>query len=219
MTGAPLGDQDAAAPLRGQQTIDIYNTQAETLLPVYRGLGGKSDAPNWWRFVPTGPTDAADIGAGFGFDARRLAAAGHRVVAVEPSEGMRQRGQELDVETGASLRWLDSRYPELEGLRVLGISFDFIMSTAVWMHLAPEERAVAMASVAALLAPGGRFVLTVRHGPPPKGRPMFDVPAEEAAALGDDNGLTTHWSGRVEDGARREGVWWFRTVLDKPTGG
>ncbi len=216
MTGGRHSEDNGKRPLQGQATIDVYTAQAETLLPAYQDQKGEADAPNWWRFVPTDATDAADIGAGFGFDARRLAASGHRVVAVEPSEGMRQRGQRLDAEMSSPVRWIDDRYPNLDVLSGLGISFGVILSTAVWMHLAPDERVVAMRRISALLRPGGRFVLTVRHGPPPEGRPMFSVPAEEAEALGRQNGLDLHWSGRVEDRARREGVWWFRTVLDKP---
>ena len=55
------------------------------------------------------------------------------------------------------------------------------MLTAVWMHLDEDERAAGMASLAGLLAPGGQILMTLRHGPVPPGRRMFDVSAAEIA--------------------------------------
>ena len=203
--GRATGDQDAAARSR-PATIDIYNTQAETL-PVYRGL--KSDAPNWWRFVPTGPTDAADIGAGFGFDARRLAAAG--IGSSRLSRKACGNVVRNSTETGASLRWLDSQYPELEGLRVLGLS----TSSCRPPFDASRTRGTggAMASVAALLAPGGRFVLTVRHGPPPKGGPCSTTGGGSGSPR-----RRQRSNNPLVDGLKMApaGGGWFRTVLTNP---
>ena len=63
------------------------------------------------------------------------------------------------------------------------------MLTAVWMHLDPAARQAAMPRVARLLRPGGRLVLSLRHGPVPTGRRMFEVGAEETIALAAAAGL------------------------------
>ncbi|MCH3719072.1 hypothetical protein LZB68_08320, partial [Campylobacter lari] len=77
--------------------------------------------------------------------------------------------------------WVDDALPDLDGLR--GRAFDVIMLTAVWMHLDADERARGMAALAALLAPGGQILMSLRHGPVPSGRRMFDVSADETIAL------------------------------------
>lgn len=63
------------------------------------------------------------------------------------------------------------------------------MLTAVWMHLDHKERQVAMPSVASLLASDGTLVLSLRHGPVPNGRRMFEVSAEETILLANQCGL------------------------------
>ena len=46
-----------------------------------------------------------------------------------------------------------------------------------------------MPAVASLVAPGGTLILSLRHGPIPPGRRMFDVSAEETIALAARQGL------------------------------
>jgi hypothetical protein len=64
-----------------------------------------------------------------------------------------------------------------------GQRFRLVMLTAVWMHLDQEERQVAMPNVASLLAPDGTLIISLRHGPVPNGRRMFEVSAEETILL------------------------------------
>jgi len=59
----------------------------------------------------------------------------------------------------------------------------------VWMHLDRNERRLAMPNVAALVAPRGLLVMTLRHGPVPTGRIMFAVSAEETIGLAAEQGL------------------------------
>jgi hypothetical protein len=47
-----------------------------------------------------------------------------------------------------------------------------------------------MPAVASLVAPGGVLMLSLRHGPVPEGRRMFEVTAEETIALAAREGLT-----------------------------
>jgi hypothetical protein len=57
------------------------------------------------------------------------------------------------------------------------------MLTAVWMHLDEAERRLAMPKLASLLRPEGLLAITLRHGPVPAGRIMFEVSVEETIAL------------------------------------
>jgi hypothetical protein len=90
------------------------------------------------------------------------------------------------------------------------------MATAVWMHLDPAERQRAMPCVASLLAPGGVFILSIRHGPVPDGRRMFEVPHEETPSLARECGLATVLQARTGSAQvlnRQAGVTWTRLAL------
>lgn len=140
------------------------------------------------HLLPTAPCDALDIGAGTGRDAAALAALGHRVVAIEPTAEMRAHGKRLHP--SPSITWIDDALPDLARFDAGQRLFDLIMLTAVWMHLHDAERPRALARVSGLLRPGGLMCLTLRHGPVPQGRRMFEVSAEETCGLARAGGLT-----------------------------
>jgi hypothetical protein len=88
------------------------------------------------------------------------------------------------------------------------------------MHIPPEDRPRAMRKLATLLKPGGRLVLTLRHGPAPQGRPMWPVDANEVERLGLDHGLALRVATeRVDDRQGRRDVRWQTVILDLPDDG
>ncbi|MFD5464658.1 class I SAM-dependent methyltransferase [Kitasatospora sp. NPDC127059] len=166
------------------------------------------------HLYPAPPAAVLDIGAGTGRDAAALAALGHRVVAAEPTPQLRALGEGLHADSG--VRWVADALPALPGLSAEGERFDLVLITAVWMHLAPAERPPAMAAVARLLAPGGRLALTLRHGPVPPGRRMFDLPAEPTVTLAETHGLRLLHRGERPDLHGRQDVSWTELVLERP---
>ncbi len=85
------------------------------------------------------------------------------------------------------------------------------------MHLDAGQRERAMARIAGLLRPGALVTLSLRHGPVPAGRRMFDVSAAETSALAARHGLAT-----VHDSERAallggSAVWWSVLALRAPT--
>ncbi|GAA2151442.1 hypothetical protein GCM10009760_46840 [Kitasatospora kazusensis] len=174
------------------------------------------------QLVPAEPGRILDVGAGTGRDAAALAARGHRVVAVEPTAELRAHGQRIHADSG--IDWVDDALPHLTELTELtgltGLTsrqrpgrFDAVFATAVWMHLDAEERRRAMARIAELLVPGGRFFVNLRHGPVPAGRRMFDVPPAELTELGAAYGLETVHRSERSDLHGRDGVRWSSLVL------
>ncbi len=102
----------------------------------------------------------------------------------------------------------------------LGLGLDLIWLSGVWMHVAPEDRARAMRRLAALLKPGGRIMLTLRHGPAPEDRPMWPVDAYEVGRLGTEHGLALRVATeRQDDIGGRVGVRWQTVILDLPDDG
>ncbi|RQO79571.1 bifunctional 2-polyprenyl-6-hydroxyphenol methylase/3-demethylubiquinol 3-O-methyltransferase UbiG [Acidovorax sp. FJL06] len=166
------------------------------------------------HLYPPAPSRVLDIGAGSGRDAAALARAGHQVVAAEPTAGLRQAGQRIHA--GLPIEWVDDHLPALAVLRAGGRRFDLVLLTAVWMHLDDAERAAAMPAVAELLAPGALLVISLRHGPVPAGRRMFDVSAEETMALGARHGLALVHHGTRGDAQGRADVHWSIVGLRAP---
>ena len=76
-----------------------------------------------------------------------------------------------------------------------------------------------MARIAALLAPGGRFFLSLRHGPVPDGRVMFQVTAEETAGHAAAAGLVAIHRNRQPSRhgySRDAGVDWTLLGFERP---
>ena len=164
-----------------------YASEAPALLETYERISPEALHRPVWHLIPAAPSRLLDIGAGSGRDAAHFAAMGHRVVAVEPVDAMREGAMKLHP--SPRIEWLADTLPSLAQLRARGETFDAVLATAVWMHLDESERAEAMPAVASLVAPGGVLILSLRHGPIPPGRRMFDVSAEETIALAAREGL------------------------------
>jgi hypothetical protein len=133
------------------------------------------------------------------------------VTAVEPVRELRVIGERLHGDTG--ITWVDDSLPELE--KVSG-PFGLVLCTAVWMHLDAAERDRALRRVAGLLGDGGRLVLTIRHGPAPPGRRMFEVAPEEVISAGAELGLGLLHRGHRGDVLGRADVTWSNLVLERP---
>ncbi len=191
-----------------------YGETAAALARQYESLAFADVHRDLVPLLPAPPARAIDIGAGTGRDAAALAALGHAVTAVEPTPELRDAARRLHA--GAAIRWIDDALPDLAGVRALGERFDIVLLSAVWMHLDADERRAAMATVAALLAPGGVMSLTLRHGPVPAGRRMFEVSAGETRALAEALGLRTLHDSTAAALLNGPEVWWSRLAFAAP---
>ncbi len=166
--------------------------------------------------IPDGPGTAIDLGAGTGRDAAFFAARGFDVLAVEPTPEMREPGRLLHP--SARIEWIDDSLPRLERVLGLGRTFDLVMLQAVWMHLDAEQRAEAMPQVAALTHEGSRVFISLRHGPVPAGRRMFEVSGGETSALARSHGLVellNETRGSADPKNRAAGIRWTRLAYER----
>ncbi len=183
-----------------------YGEAAASLAEQYESVTFDEVHREVLHLFPAEPGTVLDIGAGSGRDAAALAARGHRVVAVEPTAGLRDLGRRIHA--GQEIEWIDDTLPALSAPGVRDRRFDLILLTAVWMHLDEGQRAAGMAALAGLLGAGGRVILSLRHGPVPAGRRMFPVSAEETVALAGAHGLEALHLAHREDPHGRAGVSW-----------
>lgn len=190
-----------------------YGDNAKTLAQQYESITFSDVHRDVLHLFPSRPSRVLDIGAGSGRDAAALAAKGHTVIAVEPTEALRNEGMRLHDDK--AIEWIDDQLPSLSQLQTRGESFDLILLTAVWMHLDKTERRTSMASLVNILAAKGRVSMSLRHGPVPSGRRMFDVSPDETVALASSLGLgLVHSVGR-EDMLGRPDVRWSFVVFEK----
>jgi len=157
------------------------------LIPRFEALASEDVLAPILDLLPAPPCRVLDVGAGTGRDAAWLARRGYEVAAAEPVAELRRAGMELHADAG--LNWTDDRLPDLAGVRRGGQSYDLILVVAVWQHLRAEAHHAAIASLAALLAPGGRILLSLRHGPGAPGRPCYPVSPDALIALAEREGL------------------------------
>jgi len=194
-----------------------YAEEVDALVAQYEGIRFVDVHRQVLHLVPAAPCRVLDIGSGTGRDAAAFAAMGHAVVAVEPTAELRARAMALHP--SPRVEWVDDGLPDLARLARRESGFDLVMLTAVWMHLDEGQRRRAMPRVASLARCGGAAVLSLRHGPVPPGRRMFDVSAEETIGLAAAEGLGLVLRLDKQPGAlMRPGVRWTRLAFSKAGG-
>lgn len=189
------------APITGTEG---YSAEAPDLLTRYERMDFEDGHHGVFDLIPPAPLDVLDIGAGTGRDASWFARRGDRVTAIEPTREMREGAMKLHPEP---IRWIDDCLPELASVR--GETFDLVWMSAVWMHFFAAERAAMMPVVAKLVRPGGGLMISLRHGPLPEGRRMFEVSADETILLAEAAGLTCARRGEFPS-EYAPGVTWSR---------
>jgi len=168
------------------------------------------------HLIPTAPSRILDVGAGMGRDAAALASMGHAVVAVEPVDELRAAA--INFYPASSVVWLDDSLPELRLVRERANTFNVVMITAVWMHLDEAQRRRGMGTLSELLDDGGLLIMSLRHGPVPARRRMFDVSAADTIRLAEAHHLQlllNVCSDSTQQANRNRGVIWTRLAFRK----
>ena len=161
--------------------------------------------------LPAAPAAALDVGAGSGRDSAWLASKGYDVVAVEPSPRMRVLARERHA--APPIRWLADALPALPRTFKTGLSFDLILLSAVWMHVAPTDRPRAFRKLINLLKPRGLLAITLRQGPSEAARAMHPVSETEIRTLARDHGALVERCVTAGDQQGRDDVRWTQMAL------
>lgn len=188
-----------------------YDAHAAELAPTYEAV--RSERLHAWfaDLLPERGGLALDVGAGTGRDAAWLASKGFDVVAVEPSAAMRE--QAAGFHPAAGVRWIDDSLPDLRQVLRSGLSFDVILLSAVWMHVAPSERPRAFRKLVTLLRPGGLIAMTLRRGPAGPDRGMHPVCEDEVRQLARTHGAFVERCVPAADQQGRADVSWTQMAI------
>lgn len=193
-----------------------YSEDAESLIVRYEVVPFTEKYEAVLHLLPAKASKILDLGAGTGVDAAWLATKGHCILAVEPTNSFREAGARLHPSN--HIEWLDDSLPMLLKTMVRKEAFDVVLVTAVWTHLAEKERNQAMSNITTLLKPGALLIMSLRHGPAPKNRRIFEVTAEETIELAQQNGLEIALNVRTESTQpinRQSGVKWSWLAFQK----
>lgn len=198
--------------------IDFYSSHADELVDQYDSVEFDAVHQEWLDELPESGM-ILDIGAGSGRDARYLAGKGFSVVAVEHAANLRRLAQAKSI--SYPIHWLDDSLPELRQVFQLQTKFDLIIVSAVWMHIAPSHRERGFRKLSSLLKPGGKLIISLRHGDFTDGRSQYPVSASELANFANQFGLsyTLLTSDKRNDVLGRAKVEWQTVLLILPDDG
>jgi SAM-dependent methyltransferase len=198
-------------------SVRWYDANAKDLSGRYESVAAE-DVHAWLvDLLPNAPALVLDVGAGTGRDAAWLASRGLEVVAVEPSGAMRAEAQRLHP--SPSIRWVSDSLPGLDQVLRLGLSFDLILLSAVWMHVLPADRARGFRKLVTLLKPGGRIAITLRQGPAEPERGIYAVTKAEIESLTRAHGAFVERTAESKDKLGRDAVNWTQLALRLPDDG
>jgi 2-polyprenyl-3-methyl-5-hydroxy-6-metoxy-1,4-benzoquinol methylase len=190
-----------------------YDVHAERIADGYESIDARTAHPDLFRLIDgSNGLRVLDVGAGSGRDAAALTAAGHHVTAIDPSARMLQLARTLHPDT--TVRWQQDQLPALAS--VSG-PFDIIVLSAVWMHVSPADRDLALARLLELLAPLGSLYATLRAGPADPARNMHRVDASTFERWAAAAGLTYRNLGSRLDLLGRRGIRWRTILVSRPS--
>ncbi len=202
--------------MRGRnQNLATYDAKASTFSSQYSSVGTTDVLPGIASAMPR--LRALDAFCGNGRDAKWLAEQGYVVDAMDGSRGMLHEAQAVNAHERVT--YLHDLGPEFANTRARGNKYDMILMSAGWMHIAPERRPEALGHLLSMANPGATLLFSLRHGPAPADRPMFEVSVPELqqlAALNLVHAQEMEMPGAANDKLGRSDVWWQQVLLRVP---
>ena len=198
---------------RKNTTWASYDSDSTKYFENYNKLYFSNVHKQFIKFLPPNVNaKILDIGCGSGRDALSLARRGYQVTAVEPSNKMLALAQEKN--SHKNIAWVNDCLPHLSTL--CNNTYDFILMSAVWMHIAPKDRNVSIKRLSDLLKAGRHLAITLRIGAPDTNRIMYPTPIEEILNLSSEYNLTPAYISReTKDSMNREEIIWRKIVFIK----
>lgn len=156
--------------------IDFYNKNADNLSETYNSLSTEDVHSHILNQINKATGKILDIGCGSGRDAFYFAEKGYKVIGVEPAEKLLEKAKENHAHK--NITYINDKLPELENIKSKK-KFDYILMSAVWMHIPSEQRKEAMNKLTSLLKPQGKMFISLRFGSFNDDRQEIPVSKEE----------------------------------------
>lgn len=190
-----------------------YDQHSDDFFQTYNKIYFSSVHRPFIRFLPKqAAARVLDIGCGSGRDARALAKRGYTVTAVDPSKEMLRLAEARDAKK--IIAWKMDALPQL--LSLGNTSFSFILLSAVWMHIPPEQRESSIKRISELLENEGHLAITLRVGKQDESRIMYPISLEELLTLSSRYNLHPVYISRpTKDSLKRTEINWKKIVLKK----
>lgn len=192
-------------------TSAFYDQNAQTFFDRYRGLTTPEVLGNAVLAVPFEPSLVLDVGSGSGRDSEWLADLGHVVVSVEPAKALRDLARPRQ---DRRIVHFDTKLPGLDGLDQFAGGFDFVLCSAVWMHLDAMERPHAAKRLHEIMKPGATAVVTFKVAPDDLERVMYEVDPDVVAGDFRSAGFDIEMNENV-DLLGRDDTRWYTCILRK----
>lgn len=192
-----------------------YGESAECLIRHYETYRTDEVHAAFIDLLPKRKMRILDIGSGSRRDAAYFAKQGHEVTAVEPVKEMRLASEKLHGKQ--RIRWIDDHLPNLDSLVRQDLKYDSIWLSAVLMHLDQDQRRRSLEQIDRLVCPGSQIFITLREGPTPQARRMFDVDPREVLAIATSLGWKSIFHQVREPDLGRAEVFWSKLAFGKET--
>jgi SAM-dependent methyltransferase len=199
------------------KAISWYNQHAAEAAARYEAVSANVVHAGLLPLVEGRAGIALDVGAGSGRDAGWLASHGWDVVAVEPAGRLQELAR--DRHPSPRICWVEDELPGLARTIRLGLGFDLILLSAVWMHIPESGRRRAFRKLVTLLKAGGAIAISLRRGPLDPERGMHPVSVTEIERLAQDHGGFVEAQAENPDLAGRPGIAWTDLLVRLPDDG
>lgn len=198
--------------ISSEAPIEFYNHDATIFGERYTSVRFEDVQRGVLAHLPVPGSRILDVGAGSGRDAFALAERGYIVTAVEPAVLLQRWARNRPV--SGKVEWVEDRLPDLVKLRTLKLYFDFILCSAVLMHLPATQLRRSMSSFRELLVVGGTLAISVRGKRPSDPIDVFyDLSDDEIMEAATSEGFSLIESNSYEDSLGRKEVRWRSFVF------
>lgn len=192
--------------------IENYNDKAYKLAEQYEAVTFEEVHSALLDLLPKRSSYILDVGGGTGRDAAALAKRGHNVFVAEPSIKMQEVGKQLH--SSSSIHWLLDSLPSLNVIKKENKKFDFILVSAVWMHIPPEHQEESIRTLKNLLHKDGRLAILFRSDNAEASPLFYPTDTSELKSIATKYKLNLLRESIQPDKLNRENIFWTTLVFE-----